>query len=35
MKHSLHSLYLTPNDFWLFPELKPALKGLHFRILKT
>jgi hypothetical protein len=31
MKHPPYSLDLAPNDFWLFPETKCALKGPKFR----
>jgi hypothetical protein len=26
---------LAPNDFWLFPKIKSALKDEYFRVLKT
>jgi hypothetical protein len=28
--HKLYSPDLTPNDFWLFPKIKSALKGRVF-----
>jgi hypothetical protein len=30
MEPSPSSLYLALNDFWLFPEIKSALKGWRF-----
>jgi hypothetical protein len=35
LKHPPPSLDLAPNGFWLFPEIKSALKGQRFKILKT
>jgi hypothetical protein len=35
MEHPLNYPDLVPNDFWLFPKIKSALKGKKFRILKT
>jgi hypothetical protein len=26
-----HSPDFAPNDFWLFPQMKPALKGRIFQ----
>jgi hypothetical protein len=31
MEHPPFSPDLTPNDFWLFPEVKSALKEQRFR----
>jgi len=31
MKHTPSSSDLAPNDFWLFPKIKSALKGLRFQ----
>jgi len=31
MEHSLYSLDLAPNNFWLFPKIKSALKGQRFQ----
>jgi hypothetical protein len=31
MEHPPHSPDLSPNDFWLFPEIKFALKGRGFQ----
>jgi hypothetical protein len=31
MKHLSSSPDLTPNDFWLFPKTRSALKGRRFR----
>jgi hypothetical protein len=31
MEHSPCSPGLAPNDFWLFPEIKYALKGRRFQ----
>jgi hypothetical protein len=31
MKHSPYSPHLAPNDLWLFPKLKPALKRPRFQ----
>jgi hypothetical protein len=31
MEHPLHSPDLAPNDFWLFPKMKSALKGRRFQ----
>jgi histone-lysine N-methyltransferase SETMAR len=31
MEHPPYSLDLAPNDFWLFPQIKPALKGRRFQ----
>jgi len=31
MEHSTYSLHLAPNDFWLFPKIKSALKGRRFQ----
>jgi len=31
MKHPPYSPDLAPNDFWLFPEIKSALKGQIFQ----
>jgi histone-lysine N-methyltransferase SETMAR len=31
MEHPLYSPDLSPNDFWLFPKIKPALKGPRFQ----
>jgi hypothetical protein len=30
MEHPPYSPELAPNDFWLFPKSKPALKGRRF-----
>jgi hypothetical protein len=30
MEHPPHSPDLTPNDLWLFPNIKSALKGRRF-----
>jgi len=30
MEHPLYSPDLAPNDFWLFPKIKSALKGRRF-----
>jgi len=30
LQHTLYSLNLAPADFYLFPQLKSALKGWHF-----
>jgi hypothetical protein len=35
MEHLPCSPDMAPNDFWLFPKIKSALKGRRFRILKT
>jgi hypothetical protein len=29
-KHLSHSLYLVPNDFWLFPKIKCTLERVRF-----
>ena len=29
--HPAYSLYLAPSDFFLFPNLKKDIRGLHFR----
>jgi hypothetical protein len=31
MEHPPHSTHLAPNDFWLFPEVKSALRGQRFQ----
>jgi hypothetical protein len=31
MDHPHHSPDLAPNDFWLFPKIKSALKGPRFQ----
>jgi len=31
MKHPPYSTDLAPYDFWLFPEIKSALKGRRFQ----
>jgi hypothetical protein len=31
MKHPLHSPDLAPNDFWLLPKIKSALKERTFQ----
>jgi hypothetical protein len=31
MENPLCSPDLAPNDFWLFPEIKSALKGWRFQ----
>jgi histone-lysine N-methyltransferase SETMAR len=31
MQHLSYSPDLAPNDFWLFPEIKSALKGRKFQ----
>jgi hypothetical protein len=31
MEHPSFSPDLDPNDFWLFPEIKSALKGQRFQ----
>jgi hypothetical protein len=31
LPHTPYSLNLAPADFYLFPQLKSALKGWHFR----
>jgi hypothetical protein len=35
MEHQFYSLDLAPNDFWLFPKIKSALRDEDFRIIKT
>jgi hypothetical protein len=30
MEHPPYSLDLAPNDFWLFPKIRSALKGQRF-----
>jgi hypothetical protein len=30
MDHPLNSPDIAPNDFWLFPKLKNAMKGQRF-----
>jgi hypothetical protein len=35
MEHMPTSPDMAPNDFWLFPEIKSALKNEDFSILKT
>jgi hypothetical protein len=35
MEHSPYSPRLAPNDFWLFPETKPVLKGWIFQDIKN
>jgi transposase len=32
MEHPPCSPDLAPNDFWLFPEIKSALKGRRFQV---
>jgi histone-lysine N-methyltransferase SETMAR len=32
MEHLPHSPDLAPNDFWLFPKIKCALKGRRFQV---
>jgi hypothetical protein len=34
MEHSSTSPDLAPNDFWLFPKTKSALKGRRFQDLE-
>jgi hypothetical protein len=31
MEHPPYSCHLAPNDFWLFPKIKTALKGRRFQ----
>jgi len=31
MEHPVYSPHLAWNDFWLFPKIKSALKGLRFQ----
>jgi histone-lysine N-methyltransferase SETMAR len=31
VEHPPYSPDLAPNDFWLFPEIKSALKGPNFQ----
>jgi hypothetical protein len=31
LEHTHHSLHLAPNDFWLFSNIKSALKGRIFQ----
>jgi len=31
MKHPPYSPGFAPNEFWLFPEIKSALKGRRFQ----
>jgi hypothetical protein len=31
MEHPSYSPDLVPNDFWLFPKIKSALKGRRFQ----
>jgi hypothetical protein len=31
MKHPLNTPDFAPNDFWLFPKIKSALKGPRFQ----
>jgi len=31
MEHPPYSTDLAPNDFWLFPKIKSALKGRRFQ----
>jgi histone-lysine N-methyltransferase SETMAR len=31
VEHLSYSPDLAPNDFWLFPKIKPALKGRRFQ----
>jgi hypothetical protein len=35
MEHTPCSPDLAPNNFWLFPKIKSALKGQRFQDLKT
>jgi hypothetical protein len=34
MEHPPCSSDLTLNDFWLFPKIKPALKGRRFQLIE-
>jgi hypothetical protein len=35
MEHSPYSPDLALNDFWLFPKIKPALKGFRLPTKKS
>jgi len=35
LQHPPYSLDLAPCDFWLFPKLKSALKGIHFESVEA
>jgi histone-lysine N-methyltransferase SETMAR len=34
IEHSPYSPDLAPNDFWIFPKIKSALKGRIFQDIK-